>query len=155
LPGVALVLAIHLGGPLTDRTSFRPVLLCGFALMVIGAAALGWPMGAAALWSVLLWSTVARAGMGLVYCGINTGATRAVPDVLLPHVPGSTNFFRFLGGALGVRLVAALLEAGDGGTSLSGHAFGASFLLLSALALLALPLAARIQTHAHDQEGLQ
>jgi MFS family permease len=147
LPGVALVVAIQVGGPLTDRASFRPVLLVGFGLMAVGAGALGWPMGAAALWFVILWSTVARAGMGFVYCGINTGATRTVPDALLPHVPGSTNFFRFLGGAIGVRLVAVVL---DGHRPPSGAAFGASFLLLSALALLALPMAARMQARPTD-----
>jgi DHA2 family multidrug resistance protein len=148
IPGVALVAAIHVGGPLSDRASFRPVLLSGFGLLAIGLGGLGLPTPFGTLVTVIALATVARAGMGLVFCGINAGATRTVPDRLLSKVPGSINFFRLLGGAVGVRALAALLEptAGQGsfGTGVDRDFVG-GFFFLATLALLAIPIAVGIQ----------
>jgi MFS family permease len=140
--GIVLIAAIHVAGPRTDGPSYRPILQAGFAVLMLASAAMGSPLLAGTALAVTAWATLARGGMGFVFCGINTGATRVVPDRLLPEVPGATNFFRFLGGAIGIKVVSALVAYWPATAAING--FQASFLFLAVLALLAIPTTVRM-----------
>jgi hypothetical protein len=142
---MAVVLTIHFAGPGTDRLSFRPILATGFVILAFGTGALGFGALPGTVLAATAWAIVARGGMGMVYCALNTGATRVVPDALLPQVPGATNFFRILGGGLGVKAVSMFMGSGTAGTSASrvqastsGGDFSGAFLFMSLLGCCAL-----------------
>jgi len=139
VPGLMVIASIHVAGRLADRLPFRPILIAGFLMSALGTAALGiGPIAGTAL-AATAWAVVSRAGMGVVYSALNTGATRVVPDALLPQVPGAINFFRFLGGGLGVKVVSLFM--GDGPASsagASGSAFSGAYFFLALLAGVAL-----------------
>jgi MFS family permease len=137
LPGLAVVAAIHVAGPLTDRLSSRPILVTGFLAIALGTAALGSSQLAGAIAAATGWAIFARGGMGIVYCALNTGATRVVPEALLPQVPGAINFFRILGGGIGIKAVSAFMGnevVADG----AARGFGNAFAFLALLAVAAL-----------------
>lgn len=146
--GVALIAVIQVTGPFADGPKFRPIVLIGFAALTLASAAMGSQALAGTAFAVTAWATLARGGMGFVFCGINTGATRVVPDRLLAEVPGATNFFRFLGGAIGIKAVAACVAHWPSASPVNG--FQAAFLLLAALALLAIPAAANMISYSAD-----
>ena len=145
-PGVAVVTAIHFAGQLTDRLSFRPVLAAGFVLAALGTGALAIDALAGTVLAATAWAIVARSGTGLVFCALNTGATRVVPESLLPQVPGATNFFRILGGGLGVKAVSLFMDSAPPAeatvpaqaVAASSGGFAAAFLLMTLLAGIAL-----------------
>jgi MFS family permease len=145
-PGVAVVTAIHFAGRLTDRLSFRPVLASGFVLAAFGTGALAIGALAGTVLAATAWAIVARSGTGLVFCALNTGATRVVPESLLPQVPGATNFFRILGGGLGVKAVSLFMDPAPPAeatvpaqaVAAASGGFAAAFLLMTLLAGIAL-----------------
>jgi hypothetical protein len=73
-----------------------------------------------------------------------------VPDARLADVPGLVNFFRTLGGALGVKALSLVIDArlavlpAGAAPGARAEAFSTAFLLLALLAVFALPLAARM-----------
>ena len=139
VPGLMVVASIHVAGQLADRLPFRPILIAGFLMIGLGTAALGvGPIAGTAL-AATAWAAFSRAGMGVVYCALNTGATRVVPEALMPQVPGAINFFRFLGGGLGVKAV-SLFMGNDTTTpaDAQGSGFAGAFFFLALLAGVAL-----------------
>ena len=153
--GIALGVAVFVAGRAVDRWSHRPVLVAGFVVLAITCALLGTPAASAAIALVALWSAIGRAGIGFVFGGLNAGATRLVPDSALAQVPGLVNFFRMLGGALGVKALSLIVDlrlgeaAHDAATRAA--AFAPAFLLLALLAACAVPLALRMHArHAGD-----
>ena len=57
-----------------------------------------------------LWVAIGRVGLGLIIPGLNAGALRLLPYGTEAAGSASINFFRQLGGALGVTLLALFLE---------------------------------------------
>ncbi|GIK86896.1 MAG: MFS transporter [Betaproteobacteria bacterium] len=147
--GIALAVAIFLGGAAIDRWSFRPVLAAGMAVLAASSALLGWTTVTATLAAVTVLSASGRAGIGFVFGGLNTGATRVVPDERLAEVPGLVNFFRMLGGALGVKALSMIIDARLATADTPpAQAFGTAFLVLALLAVAAVPVAARMRPPA-------
>ncbi|HEX4883342.1 MAG TPA: MFS transporter, partial [Casimicrobiaceae bacterium] len=146
--GVALAVAVVAGGRAIDRWAYRPVLAGGLLVLATSCALLGFPALSATVLAATVWSATGRIGIGLIFSGLNTGATRVVPDERMPEVPGVVNFFRLLGGALGVKALSLVIDArlaGAGGTA-RADAFSDAFLLLALLALAAVPLARRMRS---------
>jgi len=139
VPGLVVVASIHVAGQLADRLPFKPILIAGFLMIGLGTAALGiGPIAGTAL-AATAWASFSRAGMGVVYCALNTGATRVVPEALMPQVPGAINFFRFLGGGLGVKAVSLFMgndTAPPAGAA--GGGFAGAYFFLALLAVVAL-----------------
>jgi len=109
-PGLALAVAIVLAGRLTDRTSPRYVVGGGLACFALSSLLFAFATGTTAFWLLALWLTIGRAGLGLIIPALNVGAVETLPAEYLGHASAAVNFARQLGGAIGVNLLAVLLE---------------------------------------------
>ena len=123
VPGLALAASIVFGGRLTDRAHVRPVIVSGLAFFALSSLLLAFATGATAFWILALWLALGRVGLGLIIPSLNVGAVQALPAEHLGHAASVVNFARQLGGAIGVNLLAVLLEwrlaayAGSGGAT--------------------------------------
>jgi len=109
-PGLALAVAIVLAGRLTDRAPPRYVVSGGLACFALSSLLLAFATGTTAFWLLALWLTIGRAGLGLIIPALNVGAVQTLPAEYLGHASAAVNFARQLGGAIGVNLLAVLLE---------------------------------------------
>jgi len=109
-PGLALALAIALGGRLTDRTAPRQVVAWGLACFALSSLLLACATGTTAFWLLSLWLTIGRVGLGFIIPALNVGAVESLPPQYLGQASAAVNFARQLGGAVGVNLLAVLLE---------------------------------------------
>ena len=123
LPGLVLAGTIILAGRLTDRASARYIIAAGLSCFAVSSLLLALATGVTAFWLLALWLSVGRAGLGLIIPSLNVGAVQALPAEHLGHAAAVVNFSRQLGGAIGVNLLAVLLEwrlaayAGSGGAT--------------------------------------
>ena len=109
-PGLALAFAIAVGGRLTDRLSPAPIVMSGLALFALSSLllAVSGPRTGFAL--LALWLVIGRAGLGMLIPALNVGAVQSLEGKELAHASAAVNFIRQLGGAVGVNLLAVLLE---------------------------------------------
>jgi EmrB/QacA subfamily drug resistance transporter len=125
VPGLVLAAAIAVSGRLTDRASPRHVVAAGLTGFSLSSLLLALATGATAFWVLALWLGIGRAGLGLIIPALNVGAVQTLPPESLSHGASAVNFARQLGGAVGVNLLAVLLEwrlaayAGSGGATLA------------------------------------
>jgi EmrB/QacA subfamily drug resistance transporter len=110
VPGLVLAAAIALSGRLTDRTSARHVVAAGLACFALSSLLLALATGSTGFWVLALWLSIGRAGLGLIIPALNVGAVQTLPAEYLGHAASAVNFARQLGGAVGVNLLAVLLE---------------------------------------------
>ena len=152
-PGLVLAVAIALGGRLTDRVSPRYVVSGGLACFALSSLLLAFATGTTAFWLLALWLTIGRAGLGLIIPALNVGAVETLPEEYLGHASAAVNFARQLGGAIGVNLLAVMLEwrlgvhEGQGGESL---AFRDCFLVVTIAFAAAVVPALSIRKHAGE-----
>jgi MFS transporter, DHA2 family, multidrug resistance protein len=109
-PGLVLAVAIVLSGRLTDRASARHVVAAGLGCFAVSSLLLGLSTAATTFWILALWLAIGRAGLGLIIPSLNVGAVQALPAEHLGDAAAVVNFSRQLGGAIGVNLLAILLE---------------------------------------------
>ncbi|HTS20502.1 MAG TPA: DHA2 family efflux MFS transporter permease subunit [Casimicrobiaceae bacterium] len=109
-PGLALAAAIVFAGRLTDRAHARYVVVAGLVLFALSSLLLALATGTTAFWLLALWLGIGRAGLGLIIPSLNVGAVQTLPPQDLGHAASVVNFARQLGGAIGVNLLALLLE---------------------------------------------
>jgi EmrB/QacA subfamily drug resistance transporter len=110
VPGLVLAAAIALSGRLTDRTSARHVVAAGLACFAVSSLLLALATGSTGFWVLALWLGIGRAGLGLIIPALNVGAVQTLAAEYLGHAASAVNFARQLGGAVGVNLLAVLLE---------------------------------------------
>lgn len=112
LPGGAvLAIVLLLSGRLADRFPPHRVAMAGLAFFAVAAILMGFSSRATGFWLLALWVAIGRVGLGLIIPGLNAGALRLLPHGTEAAGSASINFFRQLGGALGVTLLALFLEA--------------------------------------------
>ncbi len=109
-PGFALALAIALGGRLTDRAPPRHVVVGGLACFALSSLLLAFASAATAFWLLALWLTIGRIGLGFIIPALNVGAVESLPPQYLGQASAAVNFARQLGGAVGVNLLAVVLD---------------------------------------------
>ncbi len=109
-PGFALAVAIALAGRLTDRAPPRHVVAGGLACFALSSLLLAFATGATTFWLLALWLTIGRVGLGFIIPALNVGAVESLPPQYLGQASAAVNFARQLGGAIGVNLLAVLLE---------------------------------------------
>ncbi len=152
-PGLVLAAAILLSGRLTDRAPPRHVVAVGLTCFALSSLLLALATGATAFWVLALWLGIGRAGLGLIIPALNVGAVQTLPPEYLGHGASAVNFARQLGGAVGVNLLAVLLEwrlaayAGSGGATL---AFRDCFLVVTIAFAAAVIPALSIRKHARQ-----
>ena len=112
LPGGAvLATVLVLAGKLADRFPSNRVAMAGLACFAASALLIGTSSPATGFWLLAGWVAIGRTGLGLIIPGLNAGALRLLPRGSEAAGSASINFFRQLGGALGVTLIALFLEA--------------------------------------------
>src|SRR5712691_1135049 len=110
VPGLVLAVAIAVSGRLTDRASPRHVVAAGLTCFAVSSLLLALATGGTTFWVLALWLAIGRAGLGLIIPALNVGAVQTLPAEYLGHASAAVNFARQLGGAIGVNLLAVLLE---------------------------------------------
>jgi EmrB/QacA subfamily drug resistance transporter len=134
VPGLVLAVAIVLAGRLTDRAHARDVVVAGLTLFAVSSLLLALATGATGFWILALWLAIGRAGLGLIIPSLNVGAVQALAPEHLGHAASVVNFARQLGGAIGVNVLAVLLEwrlAAYGGSADGAPAFRDCFLVVT------------------------
>src|SRR5208282_1765220 len=109
-PGFALALAIAFAGRLTDRTAPRYVVAGGLACFALSSLLLAFASAQTAFWLLAVWLTIGRIGLGFIIPALNVGAVESLPPQYLGQASAAVNFARQLGGAVGVNLLAVVLD---------------------------------------------
>ena len=122
-PGaVAMIPVTVLAGRLADRRGYRLPLVAGAFIATGGVTWLAWQLepGASYVVGFLPGTLGIGLGMGLMLGPANSAALRDVAESKLGAANAAYNTMRFLGSALGVAVVAALLGDGSGAERAAG-----------------------------------
>lgn len=133
--GLLLAFIFPLTGRITDWISPRIPILGGMSLAVLSA----WLMVQAGrdtpFWLFAWWLIIGRVGLGFVFPALTAGALRSVPQNQVGQGAGLMSYFRQLGAAFGVNLLANLVDSRTAmyadslfATQTSGNAATAEFL---------------------------
>ncbi len=109
-PGIALAVAIAVGGRLTDRVHPAPIAVAGLVLFALSSLLLAFAGPATGFALLALWLVIGRAGLGMLIPALNVGAVQSLAGTELAYASAAVNFVRQLGGAIGVNLLAVILE---------------------------------------------
>lgn len=109
-PGIALAIAIVVGGRLTDRMHAAPIIIAGLALFALSSLLLAFSGATTGFTLLALWLVIGRIGLGMLIPALNVGAVQSLAGSELAHASAAVNFVRQLGGAIGVNLLAVVLE---------------------------------------------
>jgi EmrB/QacA subfamily drug resistance transporter len=108
--GVALAFAMTIGGRLTDQFPPRFVVIAGLLLFAASSALFMLARSTSGFWVLASWVLVGRVGLGFIIPALNVGAVQALEGSELTYASAGVNFIRQLGGAVGVNVLAVLLE---------------------------------------------
>lgn len=109
-PGVALAIAIVAGGRLSDRMHPAPIIIAGLALFAVSSLLLAFASAATGFVLLALWLVIGRIGLGMLIPALNVAAVQSLSGAELAYASSAVNFVRQLGGAIGVNLLAVVLE---------------------------------------------
>jgi len=140
-PGLALAVAIAFGGRLSDRLSPRRIIQAGLVLFALSSLLLAFADAATGFVVLAAWLVIGRVGLGLLIPALNVGAVHSLSGTELAYASAAVNFVRQLGGAVGVNLLAVILEwrldvHGAGAAAAAFHECFAIVTLAFALALV-------------------
>jgi EmrB/QacA subfamily drug resistance transporter len=126
-PGLSLAVAIALAGRATDRLQPSRVVTMGLAFFAVSSLLFAFASGETSFAWLTLWLIIGRVGLGMIIPALNVGAVQALEPRYVAYAAASVNFVRQLGGAIGVNLLAVMLEwrlgvhQEAGGTVLAFH----------------------------------
>ncbi len=107
---LAWVVSSIIGGRLILRLGYRPVVLAGMVLLLLGALPLAF-VSSATTWLQLTWAVIPLgAGGGLTLASLMIGAQHAVPRLQLGVVTSAVQFSRSIGAALGIGVMGAVMS---------------------------------------------
>jgi len=109
-PGLALAVAISVGGRLTDRLRAAPIIVAGLALFALSSLLLAFSGAATGFALLALWLVIGRSGLGMLIPALNVGAVQSLAGSELAYASAAVNFVRQLGGAIGVNVLAVVLD---------------------------------------------
>ena len=109
---LAWVIASVIGGRLLIRLGWRPLVVTGLSLMVLGFAGLTAATRETSTLVLMIELTVIGAGLGLSMLTLLIAVQHAVPRHQLGIATSLNQFFRSIGGAMGVALLGAVLTSG-------------------------------------------
>lgn len=136
--GIALAFTLHAGGWLADRVPIRPALVAALAVFTASNVAFLVALVPVSIVFFVAVTTVGRGSTGLLIPLFNVGATR-VAESHTATVTVMVNYFRTLGGVIGVGIVGLLLQrAGNGTASGLPGAYRDAFIALAASGLPAI-----------------
>jgi len=130
---------------LPDRIDVRSRLVVGLVLSGTGSAALAGLGAGSSWWRLVPGLFVAGLGSGLANAALARLAVESVPRSSMALGSGANNTARYLGSALGIALVVAVVAAGGAGAAGLVHGWNRAALLTAAINLggAALALAGR------------
>ncbi|MBL8485775.1 MAG: MFS transporter [Rhodocyclaceae bacterium] len=108
--GVMLAVVLVLAGRLADRLPTYRVAIAGLVCFAASALLMGLVPAGIGFWWLAAIVTLGRVGLGFIIPGLNAGALRLLPHGHEAGGSAAINFFRQLGGALGVTLLALFVE---------------------------------------------
>lgn len=108
--GIVLAVTIPLAGKLTDRFPPNVLVSIGLALLAISFGLMATSSLLTSYFMLMAWAVIGRIGLGFVLPALSLGAMRGVEFKLIAQGASTINFFRQLGGAIGVSLVGIILE---------------------------------------------
>ena len=148
-PGIALAAAIAIGGRLTDRMQPAPIIIIGLALFALSSLLLAFSGLRTGFVLLALWLVIGRVGLGMLIPALNVGAVQSLAGSELAYASSAVNFVRQLGGAVGVNLLAVVLEwrAGAVGASDAARPFHECFAIVTLAFALAIVPAGFIRKH--------
>ncbi|HEU4520809.1 MAG TPA: MDR family MFS transporter, partial [Thermoanaerobaculia bacterium] len=109
---LAWVTASVIGGRMLIRLGWRPLVVTGLGLLVAGFAGLTLATRQTASWILVVELTVIGCGLGLTMLTLLIAVQHAVPRSQLGIATSLNQFFRSIGGAIGVALLGAVLTSG-------------------------------------------
>lgn len=140
--GLVLAMSIMIAGRLTDRVSSHYVVIAGLACFSASFLLFATGDATTSFIAFALWIIIGRIGLGAMIPSLNAGAMQAVKPEFLHQGTGAINFFRQLGGALGVNLLSLTLgwRTAVHAAEPQGHtlAFHDSFFALALIFILAM-----------------
>ncbi len=146
--GIVLALTIPLVGRMADTQPTHLLVSIGLALLALSFGLMLLVDLHSGLWMLVAFAVLGRIGLGFILPSLNLGAMRPLDKPLISQGSSAISFVRMLGGAAGVSLCGIVLEwriaaHGDSLRLAASSpariaAFGETFLLLTALCLLAL-----------------
>lgn len=108
--GLTMMILMPIGGRLADHFPRHLLILGGLFAFGVSSVLMTAAHTDTPFWTFALWLVLGRIGMGFVIPTINVTALRSLPAPLLSQGSGAVNFMRQLGGALGVNMIAVMLE---------------------------------------------
>ncbi len=146
--GLVLACTIWVVGRYASSQPTHILVSLGLALLAASFALILTVHLNTALWVMVVFTMLGRMGLGFILPSLNLGAMRSLHKDLIPQGASAINFVRMLGGAAGVSLCGIVLEwrlavhgdslANTASSAARLAAFNESFLMLSAVCLLAL-----------------
>ena len=109
--GICLALIFPVSGRLSDVLPPHIPILGGLLLAAVSAYLMSGADRETPFWLFAWWLIIGRVGLGFVFPALNAGALRALPSELVSQGAGSLSYFRQLGAAFGVNLLATTVES--------------------------------------------
>jgi len=146
--GLALAITIAVAGRMADRYAIHFLVSLGLALLALSFGLILVVGLHTPIWYVVGFTVLGRIGLGFILPSLNLGAMRGLHSDMIAQGASAINFIRMLGGSAGVSLCGIVLEwrlaaHGDVLTTVASSparlaAFNESFLMLSAMCVLAM-----------------
>lgn len=127
--GIALAVTLYSGGWLADRFPIQPALVAALLVFMATNAAFLFALVPVSLVFFVVVTTIGRGSTGLIIPLFNAGATR-IAESHTATLTVLVNYFRTLGGVVGVGLVGLLLELGGRSGAADSDAYRYSFIAL-------------------------
>ncbi|NIK72490.1 EmrB/QacA subfamily drug resistance transporter [Paenibacillus sp. BK720] len=106
---LSVVITTTIGGRLMSKVSYRVILVPSMALMAIGLGLLGGMTVDTTAMQLVLYMIITGLGMGALYPVVGTAAQSAVEPGIRGVATSSSQFFRSIGGTIGVSVLGSLL----------------------------------------------
>jgi len=155
VPGVGLAVTIALAGRWTDRVEPRRIVIAGLALFALSSLLLAFAGRGTGFVVLGIWLLIGRIGLGMIIPALSVASLQALDERYIAHAASSVNFVRQLGGAIGVNLLAVLLEwrLGVHGAAGAVTAFQECFWVVTIAFAAAIAAAWSIRRHRPDNDN--
>jgi DHA2 family multidrug resistance protein len=108
--GLAMGLALPIGGRLADRYPPYILLMTGFMLFAVSTWFMGFSDANTSFWTFALLVLIGRIGQGFLFPPVTAAGLAAAPPEKMGTANGMLNFTRQMGGAFGINLLAISIE---------------------------------------------
>jgi len=108
--GLAQLFVFPLAGRLAQTVRPGWPILIGLILFAISTFEFARADFDSAFWTLALWLTLGRIGLGFVFPSLSVGSLQSLRPDLVPYGAGTLNFTRMMGAAIGVNILAVIVD---------------------------------------------